>query len=390
MKCASAYYLGSDPDAAAGELSKTLEAELGAAPSWVLLTHTVGVAAEPLRAAWVDRFPQSALHQVSSFGSTISDGGFHRGPSATAFAVLDESGGYGAAFDPTDGDVAEGAAEAVARATERAGRPGEAPALVLLSTTPGIEEDAIRGIEEELGQGVPIVGGTAADDTIAGEWSVADATVSAGTGLVVSVFFSKTPPSLSFSSGYVPEGPAGLITSAEGRTIREIDGRPAVDVYNEWTEGHLASIDAETGGSVLAETTLRPLGRKIPGDLDRFLLAHPASVEQGGGIGMFACCNAGEVVHLMTGSVDSLVSRAGRVANSAVLKVENVRGGLIIYCAGCMLAVGDHFEKAQYELQSTFGAPFSGVFSFGEQGPSARAGNLHGNLMVSAVVFHGD
>jgi hypothetical protein len=99
----------------------------------------------------------------------------------------------------------------------------------------------------------------------------------------------------------------------------------------------------------------------------------------------------------MQGSIASLVSRAGRVADAArTLLVEGHRGrsevelagGLVIYCAGCMLAVGDSLPGVAKELVAALaGQPFIGAFTFGEQGCLLGGENRHGNLMISVAVF---
>jgi hypothetical protein len=52
------------------------------------------------------------------------------------------------------------------------------------------------------------------------------------------------------------------------------------------------------------------------------------------------------------------------------------------------LALGDEVETVARTLRDEMGTnPFLGVFTFGEQGPMVGHGNLHGNLMISAIIF---
>lgn len=76
-------------------------------------------------------------------------------------------------------------------------------------------------------------------------------------------------------SGYLPTNKKGIITKAQGRTIYEIDGKPAAIVYNEWTDGAISEY-LEKGGIILAPTTLKPIGRII-GEvmgIKNYLLSH--------------------------------------------------------------------------------------------------------------------
>jgi hypothetical protein len=87
---------------------------------------------------------------------------------------------------------------------------------------------------------------------------------------------------------------------------------------------------------------------------------------------------------LMKGTLESLVSRAGRVADRARQKGRCI-GGLVTYCAGCMLAVDDRMPEVVDSVNSVLRAPFLGIFTFGEQGALLGPRAYHGNLMISVV-----
>ena len=98
----------------------------------------------------------------------------------------------------------------------------------------------------------------------------------------------------------------------------------------------------------------------------------------------------GEKLVLMRGTRNSLISRAGRVAESAIElnSFSRIHGALVTYCAGCMLTVEDKMMDVVRGLKvSLKGIPFLGQFTFGEQGCFEPGGNQHGNLMISVVVF---
>ena len=66
---------------------------------------------------------------------------------------------------------------------------------------------------------------------------------------------------------------------------------------------------------------------------------------------------------------------------------QNLAGGLVVYCGGCMLAVGDEMPQVASAVTDSFeGKPFLGCFTFGEQG-AILGKNAHGNLMISAIAF---
>ena len=213
--------------------------------------------------------------------------------------------------------------------------------------------------------------------------------------MVVSVLFPSSPVTFAYQSGYTPTAHSGTVTRSDGRTIHEIDGRPALEVYGEWTNGQITGVDpAMKEKAILSDSTLWPLGREVAqlGNVPFFLLAHPALARSDGSIDLFATVETGEKLTLMTGTKDSLIARAGRVAAlaraSGQMTKDTVCGALMVYCGGCMLSVQDRLSEVVAGVNEALdGAPFLGTFTFGEQGALIRAGNRHGNLMISCIIF---
>lgn len=311
------------------------------------------------------------------------------------FSISDPSGAYGTALEHMLDDPRAAARKATSAALVAADRVGERPELVWVSATPGTEEEILSGIEDVVGTDVPIIGGSAADNSIAGDWFVFDRDGRSGNGVVVSVLFPSSPVTFAYQSGYTPTAHSGTVTRSDGRTIHEIDGRPALEVYGEWTNGQISGVDpAMKEKAILSDSTLWPLGREVAqlGNVPFFLLAHPALARSDGSIDLFATVETGEKLTLMTGTKDSLIARAGRVAAlaraSGQMTKDTVSGALMVYCGGCMLSVQDRLSEVVAGVNEALdGAPFLGTFTFGEQGALIRAGNRHGNLMISCIIF---
>ncbi|WP_179379069.1 FIST signal transduction protein [Jannaschia marina] len=335
-----------------------------------------------------------ALHGATSCLGAMTGEGPTDG--LAAFVLRDPAGAYGTALATFGDDPAGAAARATRAALENADRPGEQPDLVWVSATPGAEEEVLAGIESVIGRDIPIIGGSAADNAVAGGWFVYDGSERTEAGVVVSALFPSRPISFAYQSGYAPTEHAGTVTRAEGRRIHEIDGRPALEVYAEWTEGAIDGPAAhEASVPILSESTLWPLGREIAGvgAVPFYLLAHPAVAQADGAIDLFATVAEGEALTLMSGTQESLIARAGRVAALARatggVEETPVAGALMIYCGGCMLSVRDRVADVAAGVDIALdGAPFLGAFTFGEQGALLGAGNRHGNLMISCIVFH--
>jgi hypothetical protein len=230
---------------------------------------------------------------------------------------------------------------------------------------------------------------------VTGDWFVFGQDGQTSDGVVVSVLFPSRRVSFAYRNGYSPTACNGVVTRASGRTIHEIDGMPAFDVYSAWTDGAVSRPGpGETEVAILSQSTFWPLGREVTqlGEVPFYLLAHPAVARDDGSIDLFATVETGEELTLMTGSADSLTARAGRVASLARaagrLDAAPISGALMIYCGGCMLSVSDRLDEIVEGVNAALdGAPFLGAFTFGEQGALVRAGNRHGNLMISCIVF---
>lgn len=393
--CATAASTAADTAHAIDECLAALRAEPPTQFDWLLVSYTehhdAGRVVERLRTGDAS----DAIHGASSCRAVMTESGVHDdAPSSLAvFAVHDPDGAYGVGSAVIGDDPRGAAARAVDTALERAGRHGEPPALIWMSAAPGHEEELLRGIADLVGENVPVAGGSAADDTVAGGWSQLDGAGGHGDAVVVSVLFPSVELSFAFHSGYDATPTKGIVTRAHDRTVEEIDGEPAAHVYDRWTGGSISEVLA-TGGNVLGLTSLAPLGRVVDetAGMEFYTLSHPCTVGPDGSLTLFTEATVGTELVLMTGSEENLVRRPGRVARAARdtgdLSHTDVLGGLVIYCAGCMLTVTDRMFLAVGELNEALDhAPFVGSFTFGEQGCHVGHRNAHGNLMISVVLF---
>ncbi|MEZ4251307.1 MAG: FIST N-terminal domain-containing protein [Polyangiales bacterium] len=324
---------------------------------------------------------------ATSFRGVFVPDGFERG----AFALLGRAG------DPTavsvsrrtDGRTARSAAVSAAHELRRT---MDRPDVLLLYATPGFEERVLEGIDEAFGGSPPpLYGGSAADDDLSGQWRVFAGSEALESGFVLVGFTSKAPVHGSFVAGYNPGSRRGKVTSASGRVLRKIDGRPAAEVYDEWLGGALSAFRRE-GGVVLGETTMHPLGRVVDkvGAIKRYVLTHPHRVERDGSLALFADVAEGDELVLMVGSREALFDRTDQVAARAGRSADRVSGAILVYCGGCVGVTGDATGEVSKRFGARIdGAPFLGAATFGEQGcfTGPTPTNRHGNLMADAILF---
>jgi hypothetical protein len=388
-KLASAFSRAPDAATAADELSAAIALRLGASATQLTVFATEDIAAAGLCEELARRFPEAAIFGGTSCRGVVTEEGVHCGPNVSGvLALSDSEGACGDGFALIGDDPRGAARAALQMALERAGHPYESPALVWTCQPPGFEEDVLAGFADVVGSGCPIMGGSSADNAIAGRWRQFTGSGTTTDAVVVAALFLSSPHGIAFKSGYAPTGVKGAVTMSSRRRLVEIDGMPAAHTYAEWTGG---IIDPDKPGLILPQTAAAPLARRIGtyAGVPEFLLSHPATVEADGSLSLFTEIGEGEDIYVMTGSRQSLIERGGMVARDArrVLNSKTA-GGLVIHCAGCMLAVEDELEAAAANLREGMGgAPFLAAFTFGEQGALVSSGNRHGNLMIAATVF---
>lgn len=310
------------------------------------------------------------------------------------WGLCDEDGDYGVGFAEYKESIESATEQALNQALNHADRQGELPDLVWIHSSPGFEENVVSTLDGLLGGDVSIVGGSIADETLDAKWSCFAGTESTGNGISIAVFFSSYEISTSFQCGYQPTATQGIATRCEGRTVYEIDDKPAALVYNSWAN-NLVNLSNNTPPiNVLGLSTLSPLGMAV-GDVSGipyYNLAHPESYTEDNALTFFCEVEEGQSLTLMSGTLDNIIERPSRVANEAIHNVEGseneIIGGLVVFCGGCLLAI----EPRVNEISNTLNAsmehqPFMGCFTFGEQGRFSGGENRHGNLMVSVTVF---
>lgn len=388
---------GMDTPAEIPSACSRMEHELGGAPHLILLGASVQTDVQALLDGLRQRFPEARIHGATSCSGIVAGemGGAAREARIGIMGVRDLEGAYGVGSAPLSGDPARAGSAAVLSAIADAGRSGELPAFVWMTGPPGHEERVLLGIQAVLGHDVAIGGGTSGDDVVEGKWCQFAGTRVFNDSVVVAALYPATRLGYAFTSGYSPTACTGRVTSAEGRTIREIDGQEAALVYDGWSGGILRDLLGSTA-TIMARTTMSPLGHKVGsvGGFPYYRLAHPARILPDGSITTFAEVPQGTEVTLMTGTKDGLVARAGRAvsaaADAAGLAPSQIAGAVLTYCAGCMLQVRDDLSAvASGVSEATGGMPFLMLFTFGEQGCFLGGENRHGNLMTSAFVFGG-
>jgi hypothetical protein len=133
-------------------------------------------------------------------------------------------------------DDSLGAGRALARAAKEAAGPDPGPhaaMVVLADGLIGTQQALLTGVYKVAGAAVTVVGGAAADDRWVRRTSVFHDDLELTGGAVGIWIGSPWPLPVGVGHGWQPIGPPLLVTEVDGSLVREIDGRPAVEVVRE-------------------------------------------------------------------------------------------------------------------------------------------------------------
>lgn len=306
------------------------------------------------------------------------------------FAASDD-----AAFSTGSSDFAQGAKAAGQKAASEIvanGPKGKTPRLLFIAATPGNEENVLEGIHDVL-PGVPIFGGSAADHAIQGGWSIFTNHGPQREGVTLAAIFGdEVRVGAAIEGPYQPTNHQAQVTSAEGRSVKSLNNKPATEVLHSWIGDAIAD-QVREGGNMLMQTALNPIGIARSGSNGKpfHVLLHPAHAHPEGKIDLFAEAPEGSTVCLMSGTGDSLVGivddLVDRCLDSSKLSAQEARGAFLIYCAGCAGALGNRIDEVLSRLSGRLpDVPLLGFCTFGEQGHVPEIGNVHTNLSVALVV----
>ncbi len=395
LKLTVAHSSLQDSRAATDECARMLALEPSDAPTWLFVgysaPHDAGIIGERLH----ELFPAAHIAGISSCLGVMTTAGIHGGKEfgMGIFALQDPAGDFGVGVVKQGDDPRLDAAAALKAALDDAGCPGQCPSLVWLSTAPGYEEEILKGIADVVGPEVPVAGGSSPDGEIPDFRSQIAGSEGHKNAIVISALFPSVDLSLAFHSGYDRGDYTGRVTRASGRLLQEIDGEPAAVVYNRWSGGLIAQ-QLKNGGCVIEETPLTPLGRDFAevGGAMFHKLTYVGAVTPEGALTLYTTVEEGEKVFIMTGSREKIIHRAGRTIQAAIdacdFEREDIRGALVTFCAGCRMNIQEDVAMVAEEIDKTLGgAPFLGVFTYGEQGCFLDQENSHGNLMISVALF---
>lgn len=254
-------------------------------------------------------------------------------------------------------------------------------AIFVLSDGLGVHaERLIAALSDNLPPNVVVTGGLAGDGRDFGHtWVFSGGMPQSGEVCAVGLYGHRLVVGHGCQGGWSDFGPKRRVTRADGNTLHELDGEPALDLYQRYL-GKLAQDLPGTGllfplsvGSARAQDSY--VVRTILG-----LDAAQKSLTFAGDIPV------GSTARLMRANTDRLIESAGRAATSAMTTATATTLVISVSCVGRRIILGQRVDEELECIadQLPSDAVHLGFYSYGEICPvmAGSQSELHNQTMT--------
>jgi hypothetical protein len=361
---------------------RALDGRTPAAGDLVLIFPNAGYDLEALHAGAMEAAGPAPVVGATTVGAFTHEAQVPFG--CVALAICGEGAAFGVCHaERDDADIAGCTRRAAQTARDRASEEHPHSALMLLcdGLTPDQREMA-RGAYDVTSAVVPLVGVAAGDDL---HWR-ATYTFGEGrilaNGLVCVWLNSARPMAVAVDHGWRPLGKPMLVTRAEGPTIYELDGQPALDVYLS-ERGAALKQDGRSWGEMCME---RPIG--LPNAYGRYDLRQIHERAPGGGLVLTTGVPEQTVVQVMASDEESLLEGARHVAEEALEALEvDPQLAVVFSCCTRAPLLRERLPEEVAVIASTLGGiPAAGFYTCGEFARVTGSTGIH-NSSVAILVL---
>lgn len=259
------------------------------------------------------------------------------------------------------------------------------PDYFYMAASPAEEEFYLAGISSVIGR-APFFGGSAADNSIAGEWKLYTNDAVFADGCIAAFVWGGPKMTNLFTGAYRETQDFGVITKVNGkRVLAEIDGVPATERFMQWTG---VDKEAVTGGNLLVTTITSPLG--VKDRLGKLItIRHPMNGNEDGSMNIGSNLAEKTCVIRMEATVDELIASAEDTLNALKAKMPGEPAAFhLVHCGGRRAGIGERIGEVVAGVQrAAGGVPFIVEFTFGEYGFEDDGNNACGGLMLSFTGF---
>ena len=286
-------------------------------------------------------------------------------------------------------DASENPREAGRRAAQAAlsavdSQLGSRVLLLFVDTRSGDQAEAVAGAYEAAGPGVPLAGGAAGG---ADPFQIAEGQLLTDS-VVALALVSPRPIGVGIAHGCQPRSAPAIVTKADGRTVLQLDGRRAEDVYLEklgLADRVLQDFEFE------AVSVVHPLAQpELSGDVR---LRHVLGRTPEGGLVCATHLPSNAAVEFTDEEPDGIVVSAWDAVVSALAGLDGAeaRAAIVFDCAGRKRALAVHGESLEREATALIKSlgetppPLAGLYTHGEIGRvrGAKGDRNHAVVVVA-------
>ncbi|MDD5237238.1 MAG: FIST N-terminal domain-containing protein, partial [Candidatus Omnitrophica bacterium] len=236
----------------------------------------------------------------------------------------------------------------------------------------------LKGLQQKLGLSFPIFGAAASDNFNFLKTYLYYNEDIFSDGAIGVLLGGKLKFGLGVRHGWRPLGKLRRVTKCSGNTIKEIENKPAVELYKEY----FAKEAAELKKDLKIISVFYPIGIYLSGEKE-YLLRNVRAIKEDGSLVCQGDIPEGSEIRLMIGTKESCLAAAKEAAEEAkkiTLKSmfsPSSKEGLPIKLALVFDSISRYMllgKDAQLELEAIQEAigpdvPIAGLYTFGEQAP---------------------
>jgi hypothetical protein len=316
------------------------------------------------------RAVRSATGNAPLVGCTDAGGIVTSGPRRRSITVIGLVADKGAFVTGIERNISLRPRESGMRLSEYLLRQAQQVPRCLMNFPDGLStngSELIAGIQKPLGKEVRVTGASAADDLFFQKTFQFYNDEIATDSVPGVLFCGDLRVGIGVRHGWVPVGRSRKVTRASGHIIYQLDGRPAVSIY----EDYLGLKREELMQDPLTNVTLTyPLGTEIRGR-GEYLLRDPIRVGRAGSLVCTGEIPQGAEVRLMIGGYESALEAAQQSACDAVdqLGRRRLQGALIFCSVARQKMLGSEFQGEIDVVRDALGGTgvrLGGFYSYGE------------------------
>jgi hypothetical protein len=265
--------------------------------------------------------------------------------------------------------------------------------MIFSDSMAGNSADILRGSQEMLGTSLSIIGGGACSKSCLQQtYQYADTEIK--TDSVAGVLISgNIRLGVGKSNGWQPIGKPHKVTMAKSNTIKEIDKKTAVQIYEEYFEKSFDELENEE----MCKLGINyPIGIRQMGENKEYLTRVPMAMEEDGSLVLNGDIQEGENISLMIGDKDLVLESAKKAALEAVnsIKGAKINFAVIFSDIGRLLLLRNNAYKEIEIVKEAIGRniPILGCYTFGEYVPfnateSTGRSSRFTNHSISIILF---